>query len=135
MGNTSPQEARNVAVVRRGFEAFAAGDMEAMKTIVAPDGHWHETPNGAFGGDFSGQQAILEYFGQLARETGGTIKATPVAMAADGDRVFVLNHLSATRGGKTLEIDTVDVFTLADGVVIDTVVFSGDQPAIAAFFS
>lgn len=135
MENTSSQEARNLAVVRRGFEAFAAGDMEVMKTIVAPNGHWHETPNRVFGGDFSGQQAILEYFGQLARETGGTMKATPMAMAADGDRVFVLSHLSAKRGENTLESDTVNVFTLADGVVIDTVVFSGDQPAIAAFFS
>jgi ketosteroid isomerase-like protein len=135
MENTDSQEARNLAVVRRGFEAFAAGDMEAMKTIVAPNGHWHEPPNNLFGGDFSGQQAILEYFSRLARETSGTMKATPLAMAAAGDRVFVLNHLSAKRGDKTLESDTVDVFTLADGVVIDTVVFSGDQPALAAFFS
>ena len=135
MGNPSSQEARNLAVVKRGFEAFAAGDMEVMKTITAPNGHWHDTPNMVFGGDFDGQQAILEYFGQLARETGGTLKATPLAMAADGDRVFVLSHLSAKRGGKTLESNNVNVFTLADGVVIDTVVFNGDQPAIAAFFS
>jgi ketosteroid isomerase-like protein len=135
MGNTDPQEARNLAVVRRGFEAFAARDMEAMKTVMAPNTHWHQTVNKLFSGDFNGQKAILEYFGQLANETGDTIKATPKAMAADGDRVFVAYHLSAKRGGKTLESDNVNIYTLADGVVIDTVVFESDQPAIAAFFS
>jgi ketosteroid isomerase-like protein len=135
MSTTDPQETRNLAIVRRGYDAFAAGDMETMKTITAPNAHWHDTPTALSSGDFDGQQAILEYFGQLARETEGTIKVTPTVMVADGDRVFVLNHLSAKRGGKTLETNNVNVFTLANGVVIDTVVFSGDQPAAAAFFS
>jgi len=135
MGNLDPQEARNLAIVRRGYEAFEKHDMETMKTLMAPNAHWHETPNKWFSGDFNGQKAILDYFGQLAKETDDTIKATPKTMTADGDRVFVVSHLSAKRGGKTLETDNVNIFKLADGVVVDTVVFESDQPAIAAFYS
>lgn len=135
MGSTNPQEARNLDIIRRGYEAFAAGDMETMKRLSAPNWHWHEAQSALFGGDFDGQKATLDYFGQLARETDGTIKATPLAMAAEGDRVFVLNHLSATRRGKRLEVNNVNVFTLANGVVVDTVVFSGDQNAAQAFFA
>ena len=135
MGTLDPQEARNLAIVRRGYEAFDKRDMETMKTLMAPNAHWHEPPNKLFSGDFNGQKAILDYFGQLAKETDDTIKATPKTMTADGDRVFVVSHLSAKRGGKTLETDNVNIFKLADGVVVDTVVFESDQPAIAAFYS
>jgi len=135
MANLDPQEARNLAIVRRGYEAFDKHDMETMKTLMAPNAHWHETPNKWFSGDFKGQKAILDYFGQLAKETDGTFKATPKTMAAEGDCVFVAFHVSAKRGGKTLETDNVSIFKLADGIVIDTVVYEGDQPAIAAFLS
>ncbi|MGP8025658.1 MAG: nuclear transport factor 2 family protein, partial [Acidocella sp.] len=63
MANLDPQEARNLAIVRRGYEAFAARDMEAMKTVMAPNAHWHEPPTKLFKGDFDGQKAILDYFG------------------------------------------------------------------------
>jgi len=135
MATANPQEARNLDIVRRGYEAFAARDMEALKAIMAPNAHWHETPNKLFKGDFNGQQAILEYFGQLAKETGDTIKTTPKSMAAEGDSVFVAYHVSAKRGGKTLETDNVGIFKLADGVVVETLVYEGDQPAMASFFS
>jgi len=135
MSSTNPQETRNLEIVRRGYEAFATEDMETMKTLIAQNAHWHDTPTALSSGDFDGQQAILEYFGQLMRETEGTIKVTPIAMAAAGDRVFVLNHLSAKRGQRTLETNNVNVFTLANGSVVDTVVYSGNQPAAAAFFS
>lgn len=135
MGTANPQEVRNLEIVRRGYEAFAARDMETLKTIIAPNAHWHETRNKLFSGDFNGQQAILEYFSQLANETGNTIKAVPKTMTAEGDCVFVAYHLSAKRGGKTLETDNVNVFKLADGLVIDALVYESDQPAVDAFYS
>lgn len=135
MANLDPQEARNLAIVRRGYEAFDKRDMETMKTIMAPNAHWHETPNKLFKGDFNGQKAILDYFGQLAKETSNTIKTTPKSMVAEGDCVFVAYHLSAKRGEKTLETDNVNVFKLADGLVIDALVYESDQPAVDAFYS
>ncbi|HTQ70696.1 MAG TPA: nuclear transport factor 2 family protein [Acidocella sp.] len=135
MGTANQQEARNLEIVRRGYEAFAARDMETMKAIMAPNAHWHETRNKLFSGDFNGQQAILDYFGQLANATDNTITATPKTMVAEGDCVFVAYHLSAKRGGKTLETDNVNIFKLANGVVIDTLVYESDQPAVDAFYS
>ncbi len=39
MSGTSSEEAGNLGVVRRGFEAFQTGDAEALMKTFAPDAH------------------------------------------------------------------------------------------------
>jgi len=69
MSGTSATETRNLAVIRRGYEAFAAGDVETLKTLFLANAKWHVAPAGVLQGNYQGVQAILEYFGQLAHET------------------------------------------------------------------
>src|SRR5271170_524090 len=68
-------EAQNIAVVRRGYEAFAKGDIETLKTLFATNATLHSVPAGILQGNYRGVQAILELFGRLAHETDGTVRA------------------------------------------------------------
>jgi len=135
MSGTSSEEAGNLDVVRRGFEAFQTGDAEALMKTFAPDAHYHFAPAGKLTGDYHGVPAIMEFFGQVAHETEGTFRVTPVEMAASGNRVFVLYRTNGKRGGKTLDTSDVGVFTLAGGVVTEGMICPGDYPAGAAFWS
>jgi ketosteroid isomerase-like protein len=114
----SPEE--NVATMRRGYEAFNAGDMNTLNEVFDESAVWHLPGRGRFAGDYQGRDATLAYFGQLAQETGGTFQAKLERLLADGeDRVIGMQRSSADRGGKHLDVGNCIVFQLKDGRVID----------------
>ena len=131
----SANESQNIAAVRRGYEAFAKGDVETLKTLFAPNATWHQAETGVLRGNYRGAQAILEFFGQLAHETAGSLRVEPLTMAASGDHVFVLDRATGKRKGKTLDSKEVLVFKLDKGVVTEVTEFQSDYPAVAKFWS
>lgn len=135
MSVTGANEAQNVAVVQRGFEAFAKGDIGTLKTLFSTNANWHSVGTGVLRGNYRGAQAILEFFGQLADESDGTVRAEPQTMAASGDHVFVLQKNTATRKGKTQDTKSVLVFKLDKGVVTEVAEFQFDHPTVAQFWS
>ena len=135
MSGTGGTEAQNVAVVRRGYEAFGKGDIETLKTLFSTNANWHQTEAGVLRGNYRGVQAILEYFGQLAQETQGSLRVEPQTMAASGDHVFVLERFTGKRKGETLETTEVVVFKLDKGVVTEATNFQSNHPAAAKFWS
>jgi len=135
MSGSGATETQNIAVVRRGYEAFAKGDIETLKGLFTADANWHSLRAGVLAGNYRGAQAILGFFGQLARETEGTLRVEPLTMAASGDNVFVFEHITGTRKGKTLDTQGVLFFTLANGVVTEVKEFPADYPAYSHFWS
>jgi len=135
MSGTSSTESQNIAAIRRGYEAFAKGDIGTLKTLFAPSANWNAVGTGVLRGNYRGAQAILEFFGQLAHETEGTMRVEPQTMAASGDLVFVLERITGKRKGKTHETKAVLVFKLADGVVTEVTDFQSDHPTVAQFWS
>ena len=59
------------------------------------------TETGVLRGNYRGAQAILEFFGQLAHETQGSLRVEPLTMAASGDHVLVLERTTGKRRGRT----------------------------------
>jgi uncharacterized protein len=135
VSGTGASEAQNIAVIRRGYEAFAKGDIGTLKTLFSPDATWNAAATGVLRGNYRGAQAILEFFGQLAHETQGTVRAEPQTMAASGDHVFVLERITSNRKGKTQDTKAVLVFKLDKGVVSDVTEFQFDHPTVAQFWS
>jgi len=125
----------NVALVRRGFEAFGTGDMAALAELFHPDATWHAAPTGVLTGDYRGRDAIFASFAQLHGETGGTFESVPTLMASADGRVFVHANVSGRRKGRTLSSDEVIIFTLVDGTVRDVRIYVGDHDAQVAFWS
>src|ERR1700728_308110 len=131
MSGAGATESQNIAVVRRGYEAFAKGDVETLKALFTADANWHTLRAGVLSGNYRGAQAILGYFGQIAQETEGSIRVEPLTMAASGDHVFVLNRITGTRNGKTLDTQGVLFFTVANGIVTEVNDFPADYPAFS----
>ena len=128
-------EQDNVALVRRGFEAFGAGDMAALTELFAADAAWHGPTTGVLEGDHIGRDNIFKMFGQTGAETSGTFRVSPGAFAASGDRVFVQIMATGQRNGKALESDEVLVFTLSDGKVTKIRFYLSDFQANLDFWS
>jgi uncharacterized protein len=127
--------ADNVALVKRGYEAFGSGDMTTLMGLYHPDAAFYTVPHDAADGNYRGRDAIFAFLGELFRESEGTFKATPVAMAAAGDRVFVLQELSGKRNARSLQENTVMVFTIDNGLVREMREFITPQSGIEAFWA
>ena len=135
MSDAGASETQNIAVVRRGYEAFGKGDIETLKTLFSTNANWHALGTGVLQGNYRGAQAILQSFGQLAHETDGTVRVEPQTMAASGDHVFALHRITGKRKGKTHDTQAVLVFRLDKGVVTEVTEFQFDHPAAAQFWS
>jgi uncharacterized protein len=125
----------NVALIKRGYEAFGAGDMATLSGLYHPDAAFFTWPRDATEGNYRGRDAIFAFFGELLNETKGTFEAVPMTIAAEGDRIFVLQDLSGERNGYSLHENTVMVFTVDGGLVRQMREFYAPQSGIEAFWS
>ena len=56
----------NVEQARRGYEAFAKGDVTTMSELIADDVIWHAKGVGPLSGDYHGRDQVFGFFGRLA---------------------------------------------------------------------
>jgi ketosteroid isomerase-like protein len=134
MSTTGPEQARNIEVVRRLFEAFSANDTPALESAFVTDALFRRISVGPLRDEFRGPQAIVDFFADLSRETNGTLRLEPLAIAASEARVLVLYRITGTRNAKALDTNHVLVMTLANGAITEATMFASDFAALAAFW-
>ena len=125
----------DVALVRRGYEAFIAGDMDTLRELFTEDAVWHTSGTGGLSGDKKGVGEILAYFGELFSRSQGSLKLTLDDVAA-GDRYTVgvqSNH--AERDGRSLDQRSVIVFTISGGKVAEALEIAEDTGQASEFWS
>jgi uncharacterized protein len=112
----------NLDRTRAIYQAFGAGDTEAVLAALDPDVVWSNAgPDDLdYFGVRTGRDRVAEVFAILGRDF--DIKEfEPVEFFAGGDRVAVLLHLNATirSTGKSFTEDLVHVWTFGeDGQVV-----------------
>ena len=134
----NPMSNDNIALVKRGYDAFATGDLGAIRAMGAEDEVWETTLGGApgFKYEYRGPDEVQEFFAHLQERTGGTFKDVPEAfMNVDDDRVAVLDHITATRDGRTLDHHVVHIFKMQDGKIGRVSEYSDNPRVIADFYS
>jgi ketosteroid isomerase-like protein len=125
----------NEDLVRRGYEAFAAGDVATMTELLDENVVWHTPGRSSISGDQKGRDATLQLFGRLAQETNGTFKLDVHEILANDEHAVVLADLSAEKDGKSLSgAHVVNVFHLKDGKLTEAWGSSDDQYAVDEFW-
>jgi hypothetical protein len=100
----------NVERLRKGYDAFNTGDLDALKDLFTQDVVAHEPGKNPFAGDYKGQDEVFGLFGKYAELSGGTFKVEPHSILADDEHGAVLSFGSAQREGKILNVRSVEVF-------------------------
>lgn len=127
---------KNAETIRRGYQAFNAGDMKTLTEIFHENASWHTPGRSPIAGDFKGREAVFAQFGRYAGETGGNFKAIlQHLLKSDEGRVVGVHHNSAKRSGKQLEVDCCIVFEFKDGRIIDGREYFFDLHAWDEFWS
>jgi ketosteroid isomerase-like protein len=125
----------NSARIRAGYEAFNRGDVEALIDLFAEDMVWHFPGSSKLAGEHVGRDACLALLGAYGEAAGGTLQATPVDVMASDERVTGWANDTASARDRTLDINSVVVFTMRDGKVVEARHFVDDQAALDAFLA
>jgi len=125
----------DMAILRRGYEAFNAGDMDTFKEILAEDAVWRIGGTGGLSGEKRGREAILGYFGELGARSNGSVRVNVEDLAL-GDKYAIGIHTTrAQRDGKSLDQREILVFTISGGKITECREFAQDSAGLADFWS
>jgi ketosteroid isomerase-like protein len=126
----------NATLLRKGYQAFAEGDMATIDELFADDIVWHISGNGIMAGDYKGKEEVINMFGRLFQETDGSFKIEIHDVLANDEHSVCINTVIGDRNGTHFEIKGVDVFhPTPDGKVKEYWGFVEDQAALDAAFA
>ena len=124
----------NIDLLRRGFAAFAVGDMVTLDSMFAADAIWHVPGRNRFSGDYEGKAAIFQYFGEFVQDM-DSFDQDLHALMADDDHGVALVKATASRGDDRLEANNVLVFHIDNGLATEVWVTSDDPYAADEFWA
>ena len=104
-------EQENKELIKKGYAAFSAGDVETVMSLFDDDIEWVQPGESAVSGTFHGKTEVMEHIGRMA-EKALTVKLN--RLIAEGDTVVAITEVTA--GGETGE--DADVFTIRNGKTV-----------------
>ena len=121
----------NVEVVRRAYEAWNAGDMDALREMYSPDVIVRLPEGWPEPGPFVGREAVIRMFEQL-RETWDAETLEPIRLIDTADRVAVRQIWRGTGHGPDLNLELTNVFTVRKGRIFYQELFWDHAEALEA---
>lgn len=125
----------NQTLVRRGFEAFNAGDMQTLAELIAQDAVQVMPGDNILSGDHKGREAIFELYLRLAQETGGTFRADLQDVFANDHMAVAVYRVSGQRDGRALDQRSALVFEIHNGQATRLTDLPLDTAALDAFLT
>jgi len=108
----------NVEVVRRGFEVWNAGDMEAFREVLDPGVVWRGPEGWPEPGPYVGREAVMRQFEQL-HETWDADAVIPISdFIHTGDRVAVRMIYRGAGRGPRADLEMTQVVTVREGRIV-----------------
>jgi len=102
---------QNIETAKKGYAAFAAGDLETAMSDLDDNVEWVVLGNSTVSGTYRGKAEVTELFAKVAEQSFTT---TPSRFLADDDVVVVLTQVTA--GGESAP--QADVATFRDGKIV-----------------
>jgi ketosteroid isomerase-like protein len=124
-----------VELIRRGYAAFASGDMATLNDMFADDIEWTIPGRSPISGTRKGKAEVFDFFGQLAALSENTFALEMIDLLGSDDHVVALVHESAHRGEQRLDNDATHIWQVRDGKVVSFAAHNSDQYADDEFYS
>jgi ketosteroid isomerase-like protein len=132
-GTASAAPARehpNVSLIRRYYQAYGSGDLNALRQFFTADIRWTIPGHHPLAGTKTGPDEVIAFFEQLGRSG---FRAEILYLAADGEWVVDLHRgWSTTPAG--LDITWALAYRIRDRKIAEAINFAGDQHAADRYF-
>ena len=125
----------NEDLMKKGYEAFGSGDLDAVRELFADDIVWHVPGRSPLSGDYKGKEEVLGFLAKTMEMTGGTFKLDVHDVMANAEHGVVLTTATAEREGKRLTNRAVQVVHIRDGKLTESWFHPEDQYAADEFWS
>jgi ketosteroid isomerase-like protein len=125
----------NVGLLRKGYEAFAKGDIATLREMLSENVVWHIAGSSAVSGEHRGREAVFAMFAKLAELSGGTMRIELHDVLANDEHAVALFRETASRQGKQLDQLEVAVYHISNGKATEAWSFPYDQRASDEFWS
>jgi ketosteroid isomerase-like protein len=108
----------NVEVVRRGFEAWNAGDMDAFRELYHPDAVMQMLEGWPEPGPYVGRDAVMREFGQLREAWDADALEVTSDFIDAADRVVLRFIWRGAGYGPEANLEATAVFTVRKGRIV-----------------
>ena len=125
----------NLELLRRGYAAYSAGDLDTVNELFDDDIVWHVAGRSVIAGDYKGKEQVFGFFGKLQELTDGTSKIEVHDLLANDTHGVALAMESATRNGRSQELPASHVFHIANGKITEFWDSHPDQYASDEFWA
>ena len=105
------QEEQNIELIKKGYEAFNAGDGDTVMSLFDDNIEWIQPGDSAISGTFRGKQEVAGLFAKWGEKQ---TSVTADRFVADGDLVVVLGQ--STIAGETT--DQAQAITVRNGKAV-----------------
>jgi ketosteroid isomerase-like protein len=123
----------DIELVRHGYEAFIAGDIEWLNEHLHENVVWHNPGTNLLAGDYHGRENVLALF---ARTVAIALPEFDIHdIVGSDDHVVGLLNITWRRNdnGATFAGQTVQVFHLEDGQALEVWTMESDLAGLDAF--
>ena len=123
----------NAVAVRRSFEAWNSGRVDAIREYLSEGAVMHFAGNNAMSGTYRGQDAVMDALGRASQGWGPQVEVE--ALLASDHHVIAFFH-GSERDGKTLDVVTAMPMKVnAEGTLTEIWFLANDQRAFDQFWS
>jgi ketosteroid isomerase-like protein len=107
----------SVGLLRRGYDAFARGDLATVLGMLDENVDWYAPDSVRIGGRYTGPDAVAGFFSRLP-ESYADLHVEPITFVDRGDTVAVIGrHRGRTTAGNAFNLPWVHVWTISTGKV------------------
>jgi uncharacterized protein len=131
---TAANERRTAFLLRRLFEAFEAGDMDAIGARYAEGIRWHLPGDNVLAGDYVGRVEVLEHLNRFTELT-DFYRVEILDLMAGEHHATSLFRVKGSRLGRELDLRLLTLHEIADSAVQEVWVLPMDQAAFDAFWA
>jgi hypothetical protein len=125
----------NEELLRRGFDAYAHRDLDAISRILHPDVAWHWPGRSPMAGDYRGIGEVLMMFARAFERAGDSLTFDVHDVLANDEHGIALVVTTVTRRGETYEDRSVYLVHFGAGTITEVWTYAWDQYADDALWS
>jgi uncharacterized protein len=115
-------------VVSDFLNALQSGNQTRLAELLDENVIWHQPGENKFSGIKKGAGSVLEMVGGMFEISQGTFQLAEIKwLSPNGKKVACLLTFKASRPGAILNTDSIDIYTVENGKIVEAALYTQDN--------